>query len=365
MKSIDLTKIQLLHIVLITALVTTIVLLVKNTDVVWVLLRGVYPIFTSFIIAYFFNYILSELEKRFKIRRIYGLILTIFVIITIFYISAASVIPALKSAVINLYNSLINFDFDFNTIFVDIINANHIEVIKEQVVGDLSTIIQNFTSFNYTSILSLLTGVKNVLYWIISAFISFAIAIYMLAEKQDLIMRLDRTSRALFSPGFNFRLRHVLALMDKIFKKFVIGKIIDSVIIGILTYFILLIFNFEYAVLIAFLVGITNVIPYVGPFIGAVPALFITLIASFNTPINLVYMAIIILAIQQLDGLIIGPKILGDTIGVTPFWILIAVTVGGASFGFMGMFLGVPVIVLIKTLVEESVEKKLAESDME
>ncbi len=364
MKRLDLTKIRVIHLILITALITTTVLLIKNTDVIWVLLRGIYPIFTSFIIAYFLNYILSELQKKFKVRRFFGLILTIFIILMIFYVAASALVPALKVAVINLYESLIDFNFDFNNIFDDVINTKHMQTLKEQLVGDLNTLIQNFAGLNYTNIMSVLTGVKNVLYWIFSAFVSFAVAIYMLAENEDLIKRLNRTTDALFPVAFNERTRHILGLMDKIFKKFVIGKIIDSIIIGVLTYLILIVFGFDYAVLIAFLVGITNVIPYVGPFIGAVPALFITLVASFDNPLNVLYMAIIILAIQQLDGLIIGPKILGDTIGVTPFWILIAVTVGGASFGFFGMFLGVPVIVLIKTLIEELVDKKMSEKGL-
>ena len=100
-------------------------------------------------------------------------------------------------------------------------------------------------------------------------------------------------------------------------------------------------------------------IPYFGPFIGAVPAAIITLIANPTDPVQMLYMLLLIFIIQQLDGLVIGPFILGDSAGVSAFWIIVAVTVGGAAFGIIGMFLGVPVCVLIKTLIEEDVQRRL------
>lgn len=361
MKYIDLTKIRFITIGLVTALITTVVLFISKTEVIWIFLRAVSPLFTAFFVAYLLNYILQELHKRFKITKVIGFIITILIIVLFFYILAVALIPALKEAAMKFYDNLDNFTFDFNSVLNINFNETDFQNIKDKLVLDLKPIIQKFTSLNSNNLVTILTGVKNVMFKFISVFVSLAIAAYMLLEKNELIGKLDRTVTALFSKRFNERVRHILFLMDRIFKKFVVGKIIDSIIIGFLTYFVLLIFKFEYAVLIAFFVGITNVIPYVGPFIGAVPALFITLLASPNDPIKVLYMGIIILAIQQLDGLIIGPKILGDTIGVTPFWILIAITIGGAMFGFLGMFLGVPVTVLIKTIIEEEVEKKLGE----
>lgn len=358
MKYIDLTKIKPITIAFITALITTVVLFIAKTDVIWIFIRAVSPIVTSFFIAYLFNYTLVELHRRFKINKVLGFILTLFTIFLFFYILVVALVPALKDAAMKFYDNLDNLTFDFNSI----LNLNtDFQNIKDKLVLDLKPMIEKITSINSYNWMSLLSGVKNIMTWFVSLLISIAIAAYMLLEKNELKRRMDRMATALFSKPFNVKMRHILFLMDKIFKKFVVGKIIDSIIIGILTYFVLIIFKFEYAVLIAFFVGVTNVIPYVGPFIGAVPALFITLLASPHSLINVLYMGIIILAIQQLDGLIIGPKILGDTIGVTPFWILIAITVGGAMFGFIGMFLGVPVTVLIKTLIEEVVEKKLGE----
>lgn len=359
MKNIDFSKMKLLTVILLTAIITTVVMFISKTEMIWVFIKGISPIFTAFFLAYIFNYILTELQNRFRINKVIGLIITVFLIVMFFYIMAVALIPALKDAATKFYESLDDLTFDFNSILNINFNESELQTMKEKLVLDLKPLIQKFTSLNTMNWMGLLAGVKNAMFWVFSLIVSITIAAYMLLEKKELITRLNRTANAIFSPNVNKEMRHVLHLMDKIFKKFVVGKIIDSIIIGILTYFILILFGFEYAVLIAFFVGVTNVIPYVGPFIGAVPAILITLLASSNEPIRALYMALIILAIQQLDGLIIGPKILGDTIGVTPFWILIAITIGGAMFGFLGMFLGVPVTVLIKTIVEEYVDRKL------
>merc|ERR1711879_824515 len=105
--------------------------------------------------------------------------------------------------------------------------------------------------------------------------------------------------------------------------------------------------------------GITNMIPYFGPFLGAIPASIITYIAAPSEPLTVLWILIVILIIQQLDAFIIGPYILGDSVGVSAFWIIVAVTVGGATFGIMGMFLGVPTLVLFKTIIEDNIQNKL------
>lgn len=359
MNNIDLTKLKPLTIILLTALITSVVLMISKTDIIWILIRGVSPIFTSFFIAYFLNYILDELKARFNINRAIGFAITMFAIVLFCYIMVASLVPALKDASRKLYDTVSAANFNLESIFQTNDLSAEVQGIADEIIAGIKRLIQKFAEFSTSNIFMLLTGVKNAIYWVISIVISITMAIYMLLEKMTLSNMLIRTARALMSPKIYDKTQQILKLTDKIFKKFVIGKIIDSIIIGFLTYFILLILKFEYAVLIAFFVGVTNVIPYVGPFIGAVPAAVITALASFHDPIRILYMALIILAIQQLDGLVIGPKILGDTIGVTPFWILVAITIGGTMFGFIGMFLGVPFTVLIKTLVENAVNRRL------
>ena len=142
----------------------------------------------------------------------------------------------------------------------------------------------------------------------------------------------------------------------QIFSGFIIGKILDSMIIGILCYLGMLVLKLPYPALVATVVGVTNVIPFFGPFIGAIPPTFLILLVN---PLKAVYFAIFVLALQQLDGNVIGPRILGDTIGISGFWVLVSITVAGGLFGFTGMLLGVPVFAVIYMLVNDFVVYKL------
>jgi len=140
------------------------------------------------------------------------------------------------------------------------------------------------------------------------------------------------------------------------FSKFIGGKILDSAIIGILTFIILTIFKMPYVLLISVIIGVTNIIPFFGPFIGGIPSAIIILFAS---PIQALWFIIIIIVIQQIDGNIIGPKILGDSIGISAFWILFSLLVAAKFMGVVGMIIGVPLFAIIYSIIKEVVEDKL------
>lgn len=138
--------------------------------------------------------------------------------------------------------------------------------------------------------------------------------------------------------------------------RFLIGKLVDSIIIGILCFIGMSIFRFEYAPLISVIVGFTNIIPVFGPFIGAIPSAFLLLLID---PIQCLWFVVFIIVLQQLDGNVIGPKILGNQIGVSGFWIMFSVLVGGGLFGVSGMVLGVPVFAVIYDLLGKNVKTRL------
>ena len=140
------------------------------------------------------------------------------------------------------------------------------------------------------------------------------------------------------------------------FSKFIGGKILDSAIIGILTFIILTIFKMPYVLLISVIIGVTNIIPFFRPFIGGIPSAIIILFAS---PIQALWFIIIIIVIQQIDGNIIGPKILGDSIGISAFWILFSLLVAAKFMGVVGMIIGVPLFAIIYSIIKEVVEDKL------
>ena len=147
-----------------------------------------------------------------------------------------------------------------------------------------------------------------------------------------------------------------LSECNKIFSNFVVGKFIDSSIIGVLCFILMNIFRLPYALLISAIVGVTNMIPYFGPFIGAIPGIVIILMIS---PLKALGFSVLILALQQFDGLILGPKILGDSTGLRPLWIIFAITVGGSFAGVLGMFLGVPTVAVIRYLFLGYIRRRL------
>lgn len=148
---------------------------------------------------------------------------------------------------------------------------------------------------------------------------------------------------------------------NEIFGGFVIGKIIDSLIIGVLTFILLSIFNMPYTMLVSIIVCVTNVIPFFGPFIGAIPSFFLILLID---PIKALWFLLIIFLIQQLDGNIIGPKILGNSTGLSAFWVMFAILIAGGLFGFAGMLFGVPVFAIIYYLLSEWIRGKLKKKNL-
>ena len=151
-------------------------------------------------------------------------------------------------------------------------------------------------------------------------------------------------------------------MANGVFKKFIIGKFIDSSIIGVLCLIIFKIFGIEYAVVFSIIIGVGNMIPYFGPIFSAIPVVLILVIIN---PQSALIALISIIVLQQLDGNVIGPKILSENIGVSAFWILFGVTVCGMAFGFVGMIAGVPLVVVAKNLVEDYVDIKLKQRNTE
>ena len=180
----------------------------------------------------------------------------------------------------------------------------------------------------------------------------------MLATKDKLCRQTKAVVVAFLPLKSSRKVLQVTDLCNKKCGKFIIGKIIDSFIIGLICFMGTSIFKFDYSLLISVVVGVTNVIPFFGPFIGAIPCAFLLLLID---PMQSFWFVVFIIVLQQFDGNILGPKILGDTVGISGFWILFSVIVGGGFFGVPGMLLGVPVFAVIYTLIDDSVTKRLKE----
>ncbi|MDU7968200.1 MAG: AI-2E family transporter, partial [Paeniclostridium sordellii] len=182
------------------------------------------------------------------------------------------------------------------------------------------------------------------------------VSIYLLIDKENFCALSRKMVWALFNEKHAKRILELVERSNDTFGKFLSGKIIDSAIIGVLTFIVLTIFKMPYVLLISVIIGITNIIPFFGPFFGAIPA---TIIILFVSPVKALWFILIIIVIQQLDGNIIGPKILGDSIGISAFWILFSLLVAGKFLGLVGMIIGVPLFAIIYSVIKEVIEDKL------
>lgn len=225
-------------------------------------------------------------------------------------------------------------------------------------IPDLMTTLKEFAANMVPAIYSVSMGIAN---WVINVLITIIVSIYILYDKKRLMRASWKIIYAFLPNKYIPSCHEILSECNRLFSNFVVGKFIDSAIIGVLCFILMTILRLPYTLFISVIVGVTNMIPYFGPFIGAIPGILIML---FVRPIKAVIFAFMILALQQFDGLILGPKILGDSTGMKPLWIIFAITIGGSMFGVIGMFLGVPVVAIISYLLDRYLEYRLKKKNI-
>lgn len=203
---------------------------------------------------------------------------------------------------------------------------------------------------------SLTSGVISVFSTLFNIAVGLIVSVYVLTTKEKFVGQCKKITYALFEKERANTILQITRKSNEIFGGFVIGKIIDSIIIGIICFVVLSILKMPYTLLVSVVVGVTNVIPFFGPFIGAIPSIILILLAE---PIKGLYFMIFILLLQQFDGNILGPKILGNSTGLSSFWVVFSILLGGGLFGFVGMVMGVPTFAVLYYLVNMFVEKKL------
>lgn len=217
--------------------------------------------------------------------------------------------------------------------------------------------VSNITSFLEQIISSTLSLTSVLLDWIIG----FVIAIYALMQKETFINGTQRLTYALFKQSTANKIIALSSDSHYTITKFFVGKSVDSLIIGLLCFIGLSLMKNPYALLLSLIVGVCNMIPYFGPFIGAVPAVILTLFEGIPSAI---FVALFILLLQQFDGLYLGPKILGESIGITPFWIISAIAIGGSLWGPLGMFFGSPILAVILNTINKWVDTRLSQKSI-
>ena len=324
------------------------------------------PIFVGIMIAYILDVMVRFLNGKLKIKRGIAITLVLIFVVALVAVCSYFAIPFLVDTIRKLINSitahLIGHDSGINRFIYYISTSTNIDLsvfdsikIEETLLEFLNRFVQTFSSTVVNRIVWFGSSMVNVL-------TSIMMAIYMLIEKDSLLKWFRRLIKAVFSENKGNYILGAFTMANGVFKKFIIGKFIDSSIIGVLCLIIFKIFGIEYAVVFSIIIGVGNMIPYFGPIFSAIPVVLILVIIN---PQSALIALISIIVLQQLDGNVIGPKILSENIGVSAFWILFGVTVCGMAFGFVGMIAGVPLVVVAKNLVEDYVDIKLKQRNTE
>ena len=236
-----------------------------------------------------------------------------------------------------------------------------ISAISKPLSDAMPELVSTLQGFATNMIPAIYTISMSIAGWVVNLLLTVIVSIYMLYDKRRMMRVSWKIIYAFLPPKHIPACKEILAECNRLFSSFVVGKFIDSLIIGILCFILMTIMRLPYTLLISLIVGITNMIPYFGPFIGAIPGVMIML---FISPLNAVAFTLLILCLQQFDGLILGPKILGESTGMKPLWIIFAITVGGQLAGVIGMFLGVPLVAFISYLLDLYLNHRLKKKNV-
>ena len=344
------------------------------------LLAAAMPIIMGLVLAYLMNPVMLWLERCFKkllskkmksesklrkVSRALAITGSVIILVAIISLLIAAIVPSVIASISGLMKTLPN----------DV--AAFINMIKNGNFGDskiaelASTGLQDATDYieNYATeklipeaqkyVAQITTGVISVVRGLLNFIIGIIVMVYVMSIQETLAGQSKKIIYAVCKPKTGNIIIETLRKTNEIFGGFISGKIIDSLIIGVIAYFGCLILRIPSSVLVAVIIGVTNVIPVFGPFIGAIPSVI-------QSPWHALYLLIFIVVLQQVDGNIIGPKILGSSTGLSTFWVMFAILIGGGMFGFLGMLLGVPTFAVIYYIVRRVVnyalrKKKLPE----
>lgn len=346
---------------------------------VWQILR---PFTIGFIFAYILNGPLKFFEKCFgfvdmdvsgngphpRLKRVLAILVTwivaIAVVTAFFYI----VIPDVKDSVVNLANSLPGYYSSAVTYLTSMAESygysfELLDTLKEIEFSPSKVIdiLDNYKEDLLPQIGNIASITKEVGNFILDLVIAIIISVYFMFSKETLLAQGRKLVYAEFEKERAWKIVRVFDIADDIFSGFINGKLLDSLIIGILCFIGVSLLGFEYPLLISFIVGVTNIIPFFGPLFGAIPSALLLLMIN---PWHALWFVVFVVALQQLDGNVIGPKILGDSTGLPAIWVMFAIIVGGGIFGIGGMIIGVPTFAVIYKLSQEGITDKLSEKEL-
>ena len=373
--------------ILICILFTIFLLFVKdNFSVVWNAICMFASILTPFVIGFLFAYILNFPYKFFyskvfgflknkkaffaKMRKPLSIICTYTAVIAVLGFLIAILVPQIGDNVSSLVErvpSYFNSVYEWLSNVADWANKTYnanidIDASFAQLGNEIANNLNGTTIANFSKNVlfdTLVPMITNTTAGIYNFIMGIVISVYFLSAKEMLCRQVKRLAVAFIPIKFLPKVYEIVDITDTKCGRFLVGDIIDAAFIGVLTFITMSIFQLPYAALIAVLIGVTNIIPFFGPFIGAIPSAVILFLES---PWDMIIFIAIVFVIQQLDGNLFKPKIIGSQVGLSSFWVLFSVIVGGSLFGMVGFILGTPIYAVIYTLVgkraKNAIDKK-------
>ena len=362
------------YVIVLVTVCTLIVFTITHWGQTRAFLERLIAVLMPFILGFFFSYLIMPLVnllrrqfdrikkgKFLKIKKGISVTIAYIIVVGALVIIIVYITPQIQESVKELaksvqngYNYFYNNKEALNNKIPFIHLGDVMDYIKNKLIDTVTKYSDSIVPYIYEFSSSIVTMVYNVI-------VGIVVSIYIILDSDHLVGGLQKIIYAISPKNREHGIWNTILQCNHIFNGFIFGKAIDSLIIGILCLIVMTVLQLPYGLLMSIIVGITNMIPYFGPFIGAVPGVLIYL---FIDPKLALIFAIMILVIQQFDGLYLGPKILGDLTGIKPLWVIFGVTFGGAYFGVLGMFLGVPAVAVIQYLVNLLADRKLKKKNV-
>lgn len=332
------------------------------------------PFLVGLLIAYILFIPCKKIENALKKSRVkfvskkargISVISTYIIFILIVIIIINCIFPILRDSVVELisnipsyYDSLVT---EYNNLPEDSVFKS--DIIKEEMSKITNIDVKQFLSINNEKIIEYVKNIINVFSGIFDVFISIVVSVYILLQRSSIVGALRRFARAIFKKNTYETLNKYFTNANEVFFTFITSQLLDAIIVGIMTTIAMLILKVKYAPLLGFIIGLFNMIPYIGAIVAVGLGILITFITGgFGKALA---MAIVVIILQQIDANIINPKIIGSSLKTSPLLVLFAITVGGAYFGILGMFLAVPIAVVVKTVLTDFVDAKNKIKDIE
>ena len=323
------------------------------------------PFIAGTLIAYILYFPSRSVEKIFeksklaiirKCSRGIAVFITYLMAFLVLLIIFNVILPSVSTSVVEFANNLPEL---YKNITEYIEQRPEDSVLKqigaEEIIKSIEKIdIKGF--FSTENIINYIRSALGFVNGVFSGFVAIIVSIYILLERKEILLALRKVAKTIFKPNTCENMEKYFAKTNEVFYKYISSQIIDAIVVGVILSIAMLIMGVKYAILLGFIIGLLNIIPYFGAIIGVAIALIITLFTGGI--VQTIWVAIVVIILQQIDANIINPKIVGNSLTLSPLIIIFAVTVGGAYFGFFGMFLAVPVVTILKILIKDYLDFK-------